>query len=233
MENSAIRPEAVDLDAVVADRAAIWTAFADEQHVDIIVSGATSIRVWAVPGALEQIIDNLLSNALRVSTPGTAITLATVTARREGGRTLPVAELHVIDQGPGMTEAERQRAFDRFWRAPDADHDGTGLGLPMVQQLTRASGGEVTLEAPPAVGSTPWSASGVPRVALTENARAPLRTLALHSTAPPTAARCQYGDGVNSPTRAVNSAGQHTFPEPGRRRNQREMERSGRSDPEG
>ncbi|MGW0765401.1 sensor histidine kinase [Streptomyces sp. NPDC002676] len=147
LENSAIRPEAADLDAVVADRAAIWTAFADEQHVDIIVSGAAAVRVWAVPGALEQIIDNLLSNALRVSPPGTGITLAVVTAPGEGDHTPPMAELHVIDQGPGMTAAERQRAFDRFWRAADADHDGTGLGLPMVQRLTRASGGEVTLEA--------------------------------------------------------------------------------------
>ncbi|KUN03465.1 histidine kinase [Streptomyces yokosukanensis] len=152
LENSAIRPEAVDLDAVVADRAAIWTAFADEQQVDIIVSGATGVRVWAVPGALEQIIDNLLSNALRVSPPGTAITLATVTAPREGSRTPPMTELHVIDQGPGMSESERHRAFDRFWRAADADHDGTGLGLPMVRQLTRACGGEVALEASPGGG---------------------------------------------------------------------------------
>ncbi|WP_048910254.1 sensor histidine kinase [Streptomyces sp. NRRL WC-3744] len=152
LENSAIRPEAVGLDAVVADRAAVWAAFADEQHVGIRVSGATGVRVWAVPGALEQIIDNLLSNALRVSPPGTAITLATVTAPSTEGRTPPMAELHVIDQGPGMTEAERLRAFDRFWRAADADHDGTGLGLPMVRQLSRVGGGEVTLEAAPGGG---------------------------------------------------------------------------------
>ncbi|MEV5872923.1 HAMP domain-containing sensor histidine kinase [Streptomyces sp. NPDC052101] len=150
VENSAIGPEAVDLDAVVADRAAIWAAFADEQQVGLVVSGATAVRVWALPGALEQIIDNLLSNALRVSPPGTVITLAVVSASGEGCRTPAVAELHVTDQGPGMTETERHRAFDRFWRAPDADHDGTGLGLPMVRQLTRASGGEVTLE--PAAG---------------------------------------------------------------------------------
>ncbi|MEU8975369.1 HAMP domain-containing sensor histidine kinase [Streptomyces monashensis] len=152
LENSAIRPEAVDLGAVVADRAAIWAAFADDQHVGVIVSGATAVRVWAVPGALEQIIDNLLSNALRVSPPGTAITLATLTVPTEGSRTPPVAELHVIDQGPGMSQPERHRAFDRFWRAPDADHDGTGLGLPMVRQLACASGGAVTLEAAPSGG---------------------------------------------------------------------------------
>ncbi|WP_217547333.1 HAMP domain-containing sensor histidine kinase [Streptomyces sp. GbtcB6] len=144
LENSAITPEIVDLDAVVADRAAIWTAFAGDQRVGIAVSGTKVGQVWAVAGALEQILDNLLSNALSVSPPGTTITLATATATADDGCTV---ELHVIDQGPGMTETDRQRAFDRFWRAADARHDGTGLGLSMVQRLTQAGGGDVALNA--------------------------------------------------------------------------------------
>ncbi|MGW4876449.1 sensor histidine kinase [Streptomyces sp. NPDC004262] len=150
LENSATRPEAVDLDAVVAERAAVWAAFADEQDVGIAVSGTTAARVWAVPGALDQIIDNLLSNALRASPPRTTVTLAAAVAPGDGHRAPHLAELHVVDQGAGLSEAERHSAFDRFWRASDADHDGTGLGLPMVRQLTRAAGGEVTLE--PAAG---------------------------------------------------------------------------------
>ncbi|WP_190179047.1 sensor histidine kinase [Streptomyces naganishii] len=149
LENSAITPETVDLDAVVADRAAIWAAFAGDQRVGIAVAGMPVGKVRAVTGALEQIIDNLLSNALRASPPGTTITLATVTAPANGGCTQPMVELHVVDQGAGMTETDRERAFDRFWRASDAHHDGTGLGLPMVQRLTHASGGDVTLNAAP------------------------------------------------------------------------------------
>ncbi|WP_406482205.1 sensor histidine kinase [Streptomyces sp. NBC_01615] len=152
LENSAITPEMIDLDAVVADRAAIWTAFASEQRVDITVAAARAGRVWAVRGTLEQIIDNLLSNALRVSPPGTTITLAAATAQAGSDSTPLTVELHVMDQGPGMTETERHRAFDRFWRAADAHHDGTGLGLSMVQRLTHASGGEVTLNATPGGG---------------------------------------------------------------------------------
>lgn len=140
LENSAITPEVTDLDAVVADRAAIWTAFAGEQRVDITVAESPAGPVWAVPGALEQIIDNLLSNALRASPPGSTITLATAPAPTDSGRTPLMAELHVVDQGPGMTETERQRAFDRFWRATDAHHDGTVSACPWSGGSLRPAG---------------------------------------------------------------------------------------------
>jgi signal transduction histidine kinase len=48
-----------------------------------------------------------------------------------------------------MTETQRRRAFDRFWRAGATDHDGFGLGLPIVQRLITASSGTVDLRAAP------------------------------------------------------------------------------------
>ena len=51
----------------------------------------------------------------------------------------------MADRGPGMTTEQIARSFDRFWRAADADHPGTGLGLAVVQHLARASGGDVGL----------------------------------------------------------------------------------------
>ncbi|MFG2264693.1 ATP-binding protein [Streptomyces sp. NPDC048720] len=142
LENSATTPEPVDLDAVIADRVAMWEPLAAEQYVAFAVTGRTAGRVWAIPGALEQVIDNLVANALRVSTPGNTITL----------HRAPGVALHVIDQGPGMTEADRARAFDRFWRASDSHHDGTGLGLPIVRHLVRAAGGDITLHPAPGTG---------------------------------------------------------------------------------
>ncbi|WP_234537474.1 sensor histidine kinase [Streptomyces shenzhenensis] len=145
LENSATTPELVELDAVIADRAATWAPFAAEQQVCIAVVGHPVGPVVAISGALEQIIDNLLANALRVAPPGTSLTLARL--RTEGG-----IELHVIDQGPGMTATERERAFDRFWRAPGTHSDGSGLGLPIVRGLARAGGGDVTLHEAPGGG---------------------------------------------------------------------------------
>jgi signal transduction histidine kinase len=143
LEHAATVPEPVDLDAVLAERAAIWAALAAEHHVQITLAGPSAGLVQAVPGALEQIIDNLMSNALRVAPPGSAITLLRVRTTTADGA--PCVETHVIDQGPGMTPTERGRAFDRFWRATGTHHDGTGLGLPIAQRLAQAGGGQITL----------------------------------------------------------------------------------------
>ena len=142
LENAATTPEPVDLDAVVAERVAMWEPLAAEQYVALDITGSPAGQVWAIPGALEQIIDNLLANALRVCPPGTTITLH----RADG------SELHIVDQGPGMSAADRERAFDRFWRSSDSHHDGTGLGLPIVRHLVDASGGTITLHPAPGTG---------------------------------------------------------------------------------
>jgi signal transduction histidine kinase len=142
LENTATTPEPADLDTTLVDRVAMWEPLAAEQYVAINITGPPAGQVWAIPGALEQIIDNLLANALRVSPPSTSITLHRV----------PGGELHIVDQGPGMSETDRERAFDRFWRASDSHHDGTGLGLPIVRHLVDASGGTITLHPAPGTG---------------------------------------------------------------------------------
>jgi signal transduction histidine kinase len=141
-EASPGRREVVDLAAVVADRQAAWAPLAAEQDVELTVQPDSAAHVWAVPGALEQVLDNLLANALRVAPAGSRVELA---VRQAGGW----VELHVIDQGPGMPAEQRQRAFDRFWRGPVPDSEGTGLGLAIVRQLLEASGGTAELRPNP------------------------------------------------------------------------------------
>jgi signal transduction histidine kinase len=92
----------------------------------------------AVPGHLEQILDNVLANALDATPAGRAITLRLAPS-------LHHVTVHVVDQGPGMTAEQRARAFDRFWQGPDRVDGSSGLGLAIVQQLVRANGGDVVL----------------------------------------------------------------------------------------
>jgi signal transduction histidine kinase len=136
------RREVVGLAAVVADRQAAWAPLAAEQDVELTVHPTYAVAVWAVPGALEQVLDNLLANALGVAPAGSRIQLA---IQKVGGW----VELHVTDQGPGMPADQRERAFDRFWRGPASERDGTGLGLAIVRQLLEASGGTAELRPSP------------------------------------------------------------------------------------
>ena len=93
-----------------------------------------------VAGDLDQILDNLLANALDVTPQGRSITV-------EVDETEHAVEVVVADEGPGMSEAERARAFDRFWQGPGHKGGSSGLGLAIVRQLARRNGAEVELAA--------------------------------------------------------------------------------------
>ena len=84
-------------------------------------------------------LDNLVENALEASPPG-----GTVTVTAAG------SELRVRDEGPGLSAEQRERAFDRFWRARAGE--GSGLGLAIVRRLVEADGGDVELEPAPGGG---------------------------------------------------------------------------------
>ncbi|MFF9772346.1 sensor histidine kinase [Streptomyces sp. NPDC013978] len=149
LEESAAIPAPVDLGAICAERHRTWGPLFEREGVSLVLFAGVVGPVTAVPGAVEQILDNLLSNALRASPAGSTVTMELrllVPARRALRDARPSwVDLHVTDEGPGMTPEQRTRAFDRFWRAPGAPKGGTGLGLSLVQRLAHASGGEVTL----------------------------------------------------------------------------------------
>ncbi len=129
----------VDASAVIDDRLALWAPQAAAGDVVLVADTTGSAPVRAVPGALEQILDNFISNAIAASPPDTTIGLST---ERTGGD----LTIHVIDQGQGLSPEARQRAFDRFWRAPGARGKGSGLGLAIVAELATTSGGRASLE---------------------------------------------------------------------------------------
>jgi signal transduction histidine kinase len=130
-------PALVDVAEVVVARVEAWAPQLAGKGVLVDARQPASLRASVTAGSLEQVLDNLLSNALVVSQPGDTITI-------EGLATGSVVELHVRDQGPGMTADDRARAFDRFWRA-GSKGGGTGLGLAIVHRLVTADHGRVEL----------------------------------------------------------------------------------------
>lgn len=133
----------VDVADAVAGAVARWQPVADERSLDIVVRTppGPSVAV-AGRGALDQVLDNLVDNALAAAPDGSEVEL--VVATEAGGEVVVI----VRDHGRGLSAEERQRATDRFWRAGDAPPGGTGLGLAIVDELVRASGGTLTLREP-------------------------------------------------------------------------------------
>ncbi|MEU0201947.1 MULTISPECIES: HAMP domain-containing sensor histidine kinase [unclassified Streptomyces] len=140
--------EPLPLMDIVRERLAVWRPAADERGVTIALRGSADGRssVLASPGHLDQMLDNVLSNALEVSPDGGTITVR-VEPRGD------VVEVSVLDEGPGMSDAEKSRAFDRFWRGQGlTGKTGSGLGLAVVRQLATDDGGTVALTDAPGGG---------------------------------------------------------------------------------
>jgi signal transduction histidine kinase len=127
-----------DASAIIAARARAWAPLAHEKGVTVEVTVSPELHVEEVPGGLEQILDNLMANALEAAPPRSSIQ---IDATHEG----PWTVIHVSDEGPGLTAEERSHAFDRFWRGSASDASGSGLGLAIVRQLARVSGGDAEL----------------------------------------------------------------------------------------
>jgi signal transduction histidine kinase len=137
--------EEIDLAAAARARGDAWREVATEHDVTVVVAAAPGARATAAPGAAEQLIDNLVDNALTASRPGDTIEVRVVPAGEW-------VELHIVDRGRGLTPEARERAFDRFWRAADAPAGGSGLGLAIVRRLAESSGGRARLDAAPGGG---------------------------------------------------------------------------------
>ena len=135
-ENASPQAVAVRADEVVNERVAAWAPVAAERGIEL-----TSHRLQPVPalvgdGYLEQILDNLIANAVDATGAGNHIGVSAMTTRQR-------ARVVVADDGPGMSQAEMDRAFRRF--ATSSSAGGSGLGLAIVYRLASSSGGSARL----------------------------------------------------------------------------------------
>lgn len=103
------------------------------------------IRAMSDTGVVNQVLENLISNAIKYSPPGGAIRLSAEATRDK-------VRIHVADEGPGFTAEDRQRLFTRYGRLsarPTGGEPSTGLGLHIAHSLVRRLGGTLTLDTAP------------------------------------------------------------------------------------
>ncbi len=104
------------------------------------------------PGALEQVLTNLLDNAIKYGPPSSRIT---VRAQRQHGS----VRVEIEDDGPGIAADHQARLFERFYRVDPGrskEMGGTGLGLSIVKHLVESMGGRVGVRSAPPHGTTFW-----------------------------------------------------------------------------
>jgi len=109
------------------------------REIALAASDRSGVVVRAGAGRIEQVLDNLLANALEAAPRGSVVSVR-----------VDATGLHVVDDGPGLTPEQRAHAFDRFWRAGSGP--GSGLGLAIAKRLVEVDGGEIELAASPSGG---------------------------------------------------------------------------------
>ncbi|HEX9022677.1 MAG TPA: ATP-binding protein, partial [Geobacteraceae bacterium] len=124
---------------------------ARQKNIAIVRAGATDVPpVLADRGRLEQVLVNLLDNAIKYTPENGTITVSA--AEAEG-----MVKIAVTDTGIGIPPSEQSRIFERFYRVDTArsrEQGGTGLGLAIVRHIIQQHGGEVAVESAPGKGST-------------------------------------------------------------------------------
>jgi signal transduction histidine kinase len=141
-ENVTEPPVPVAIGPLLIERVDAWQPVAAERNAHLSIETNQQVMAMAVPGHLEQVIDNLIDNALTVIPAGGRVRLS---AYRAGHR----VHVTVTDDGPGMSPETMAQAFRRFHTTGTT---GTGLGLAIVHRLITADGGTVKLADAPGGG---------------------------------------------------------------------------------
>lgn len=144
-----VEPRSVELTRLVQEIYAGLSAKAAASELELINAVRPDDRVYADPSRLDQILTNLIDNAIKFNRPGGTVTV-------EIAHTPELAAITVTDTGEGIPAEHLPRIFERFYRADRGrtrEIGGTGLGLAIVKHLARLHGGEVSVRSELGSGS--------------------------------------------------------------------------------
>jgi signal transduction histidine kinase len=144
---ASLAPQLLDARELVEAAAKDAQARAAARAITIDLTGLEPATAWADPLRLRQVVDNLVSNAIAYNKDGGTVFAGTTTDGTSSW-------ILVRDTGVGISEADRSRLFQRYYKAGGERRAGTGLGLAITRDIVRAHGGELGLHSAPGVGST-------------------------------------------------------------------------------
>jgi len=142
-----LRLEPVDMDALVQATLESLAHQIEERQVEVTVGPLP--EVVADRTSMEQIMGNLLGNAVKYLDPDRPGRIGIIAQRGPGETTF-----HIRDNGRGIAEDDMDKVFAPFRRIGRQDVPGEGMGLPYVQALVRRHGGRIWCESEPGVATT-------------------------------------------------------------------------------
>ncbi len=142
------RHKPIDVNSIARDATTELVNRALEKRIDLGFEGLSGSRkIMGDPESVYEMASNLIENAILYTQPGGKVT---VRVEDKGG-----LRLVVEDNGPGVPEDQRERVFERFYRALDNGANGSGLGLAIVREIADSHGANVQLaDGPDAAGTT-------------------------------------------------------------------------------
>ncbi|MDF9814761.1 ATP-binding protein [Streptomyces sp. SPB162] len=146
--------EPVDVDDLVAEAIDRCRHQANAKQITMATGSAPDLHIWGNRGQLAAALGNLVENAVNYSPARTRVGIAGRRIASPGG---DLIEISVTDAGIGISEKDRDRIFERFYRVDPARSratGGTGLGLSIVKHVAASHGGEVTVWSAEGQGST-------------------------------------------------------------------------------
>ncbi|MGW8374221.1 ATP-binding protein [Streptomyces sp. ODS28] len=146
--------EPVRVDELVTEAIDRCRNTAASKHITLAAGGTEGLHVWGNRGQLAAALGNLVENAVNYSPARTRVGIAGRRVQASGGDLIEIA---VTDQGIGISDKDKERIFERFYRVDPARSratGGTGLGLAIVKHVAASHGGEVTVWSAEGQGST-------------------------------------------------------------------------------
>jgi len=139
-----------DVAQIARDSVEAHRVLAEEREVELVMEGAESAVAAVDPMRMRQVLDNLITNAIKYNREWGSVTVAVEPG--DGG-----LSVEVRDTGQGIPEADLPRIFDRFYRTKSAKSSatvGTGLGLSITREIVHRHGGHLTVTSELGIGTT-------------------------------------------------------------------------------
>lgn len=141
-----------DLAQIARDSVEAHQVMAEEREVELVIEGEESASATIDPMRMRQVIDNLITNAIKYNREWGSVTVAVAIEPGAGG-----VSVEVRDTGQGIPDADLPRIFDRFYRTNAAKASttvGTGLGLSITREIIHRHGGHLTVTSELGIGTT-------------------------------------------------------------------------------